>query len=88
MSDRTPKQLAEDREATELATSLYRAVMTLEMSDTVLLNAVAGLLGALVAATAEPGDEEATMNLMMTQAQAQMQLQLRHQQLARTVGNA
>ena len=88
MSARTPKQQAEDRDATDLAGCLYRTLMTLEKSDTVLVNAVAGLLGALVASTAEPGKEEALMRMMASQARDQMRLQLRLRALGQTVGNA
>jgi hypothetical protein len=88
MSARTPEQLAEDREATDLASSLYRTLVTLEKSDTVLVNAVAGLLGALVMHVAEPGKEEAVMRMMASQARDQMRLQMRFRALDRTVGNA
>jgi hypothetical protein len=88
MSDRTPKQQAEDREASELATALFNTIASLGKSNTVAVNATAGLLGLMVSVTAQPGQEAALMRAMARQARDQMDLQLRLKALGQTVGNA
>lgn len=88
MSARTPEQAAEDREASELATALFRTIASLGKSNTVAVNAAAGLLGFMVSVTARPGQEQAVMRIMARQARDQMDLQLRLKALGHTVGNA
>ncbi|MBX9750878.1 MAG: hypothetical protein K5Q68_14920 [Roseococcus sp.] len=88
MSARTPEQLAEDREASDLATALFNTIVCLGKSNTVAVNAAAGLLGLMVSVTAQPGQEAAVMRAMARQARDQMDLQLRLRALGQTVGNA
>lgn len=88
MSARTPEQQAEDREATKLATSLYRVVCATGLPPIVTVNAAAGLLGALVAQHAPRGEEDYVMREMATQAREMMERQLQQLAIGEPVGRA
>jgi hypothetical protein len=89
MSARTAEQLAEDEAATVLAQGLIKAVVNMAAPPHVVVNALAGALGAYVAmASHDEAQAKQLMRLMATQAREQMELQFRLRALSHTVGSA